>query len=216
MRRVVGIALAAVFAVGLSSEVRADRPFSWSGLYVGVHAGLGTGQSDNDFHVGGTYTYGVSLSGAVGGGQIGYNWQTGSTVYGVEASYSASTLEGNTVCVAGFNCLHQVKTIGTATGRLGLAMDRSLVYVLGGVAWGDVDTNASSTGFVINSQSNTHVGWVGGLGLEHALSKNLTARVEYRHIDLGGETNANTTFIGLPSKVDATVDTLTVGVNYKF
>ena len=69
--------------------------YSWSGLYIGVHAGYGW--SDLDWTGGGT-TVGDSGEGWVGGGQIGYNWQRGALVFGVEADISGSGIDGSTVC----------------------------------------------------------------------------------------------------------------------
>ena len=69
--------------------------YSWSGLYIGVHAGYGW--TDLDWTAGGT-TVNDSGAGWLGGGQVGYNWQRGALVFGVEADISSSGMDGSTTC----------------------------------------------------------------------------------------------------------------------
>ena len=81
-------------------------PFSWSGLYVGVNLGGGWGNSTGDLDsfsssfapsvAGGAVpgSLGVKSSGVIGGGQIGYNWQTGPLVFGVETDIQGSGIRG--------------------------------------------------------------------------------------------------------------------------
>src|SRR6185295_6813593 len=61
-----------------------DRPFSWTGLYVGGHAGVATGNTQGDPGLGGPLSTDYSVNGALYGGQVGFNWQTGLVVLGVE------------------------------------------------------------------------------------------------------------------------------------
>ena len=63
------------------------------------------------------------------------------------------------------------------------------------------------------------MGWVAGFGVEQMLSKNISARIEYSHIDLGSKTH-DLAFIGgggptIPDKVDMKLDTIRLGVNIK-
>ena len=72
----------------------------------------------------------------------------------------------------------------------------------------------------VPSGGETHVGWTADVGLEHAITHSITARIEYAHIDLGSEDHT-LKFNGggggsLDSSVDAELDAVTVGVNYKF
>src|SRR5689334_22277293 len=67
--------------------VAAVPVFTWTGFYVGVNAGVGFNNgNDNDIVFGGTTIFGDSNDDAsfVGGGQVGYNYQFGSFVVGVE------------------------------------------------------------------------------------------------------------------------------------
>lgn len=219
----VGLALSATTALadGYRGSVKdAAQPFSWTGFYIGGHAGLVTGETTGDLGLpAGLLNTDYSLNGALYGAQIGYNLQYGGTVFGIEASWSGADIQGNTACVVLLECRRNIDSIATVVGRLGLAVDRSLLYVMGGVAWADVDTSVSIVGFPIASASETHVGWVAGLGFEYAFSNRISTRVEYSHIDLGSETH-NLTVVGgvippIPDKVDVRVDTIRLGVNIK-
>jgi outer membrane immunogenic protein len=192
--------------------------FSWTGFYLGGHAGLVTGETTGDPGLAGLLTTDYPLSGALYGGQIGYNWQTGSTVLGVEASFSGADISGTTNCVAVFTCKRDVNWLATVVGRAGIAMDRSLLYALAGVAWADVDTNVSIVGIPVLSGSDTHVGWVAGFGFEHAFTNRVSTRIEYSHVDLGSQDTGLSLAAGpivVTDKVDVRMDTIKLGVNFK-
>lgn len=214
-----------------------DAPyaFSWTGAYVGAHAGLMTGntQGGPDLNCGGAplcqFIQGAlstdyDMNGALFGGHIGYNYQSGSAVIGIEASYSGSNAQGDGSLLLGFlNSRRELDWLATVTGRLGYAMGQSLIYVKGGVAWGDLQTDVTLGTVNILSGGETHVGWTAGLGFEHALTNNVTVRIEYAHIDLDTEGHAlrlNPAIapIGVigTTQVEAEFDTLTLGVSYKF
>jgi outer membrane immunogenic protein len=178
--------------------------FSWTGFYVGAH--LGFGWSDLDWEA---VSNSLDGSGALAGGQIGYNWQRGAIVFGVEADASASWVDGNT---AGFG--HSVDWATSARGRLGVAFNdnRTLLYGTGGVAWANVDyADPVFTGY-----SKTHFGWVVGGGLEHMLSQNLSARVEYLFYDFNDSIAPAGTLGAGPTKVDPSMQTVRFGLNFKF
>jgi outer membrane immunogenic protein len=99
-------------------------------------------------------SYGIN--GFHGGGTIGFNWQTGPVVLGVEADVSVSNLTGDGNCIDSFgpllgpaSCHTGLTSFGTLTGRLGFAAtDRALVFVKAGGAWGNFDRSVigGSTG----------------------------------------------------------------------
>jgi outer membrane immunogenic protein len=166
------------------------------------------------------------MSGSLYGGYIGYNYQMGRTVLGIEGTWSASDINGNTGCVVIFNCKRHVESVATLAGRLGYAMDRTMIYGLAGFAWADVETAVVGNifGLLQFTGGQTHTGWVVGMGIEHAVASNIVARIEYNHISLGGEThNLAASFSGIalpgvtiPTKVDLDIDTIKVGVGLKF
>src|SRR5215467_9782267 len=117
-------------------------PWSWTGFYLGGHVGAALGMTDiaDPF---GTALFGdnVRSPGFIGGGQIGYNYQLGSLVFGLEADVSGDVSDGTNTCfaVSGFavssNCRFRPDLYATLTGRLGYAADRALLYAKGGAAW---------------------------------------------------------------------------------
>ena len=115
-----------------------ELPSIWSGLYGGVHLGY----ADADFD-----------DGVVGGVQLGYNWQSGAIVYGVEGDISLTSADS-------------VDWLASARGRLGYLLQPSLLlYGTAGVG-GDDDA-----------------GFVYGLGLESQLTYGTTGRLEYLEYD---------------------------------
>jgi outer membrane immunogenic protein len=200
--------------------------YSWQGFYVGAHAGLVTGNTqglaDLSLFGGPAIATDYSLAGALYGVHAGYNLQRGAVVFGIEGSWSGSNVQGNTACVVVFDCKREVDSVYTLAGRLGWAMNRTMVYGLLGVAWGEVNTKVTSQLIPISlSSDERHVGWVAGFGLEHALSDRVSFRIEYTRIDLGDETHnlaispAIIGFPAIPDKVDVTIDTIRLGVNIK-
>ncbi len=166
--------------------------FNWTGFYIGAHGGYGWG----DFG-------GFNDDGGFGGGQIGVNYQFAPNwVWGVEADIAGS---GQKDDFLGAN----VKTdlFGTARLRLGYAVDRTLVYGTGGLAWASTKFNDGAS-----SDKQTNIGWTIGAGLEYAFAPNWTAKVEYLYADYGSDTYNVT----VPTNVDLTTNTVKVGVNYLF
>jgi outer membrane immunogenic protein len=69
----------------------------WSGFYLGLNAGGGIANIESVFGIAGNPAFASvnnSLPGGIGGGQAGFNWQTGVTVLGVEVDLQASGLRG--------------------------------------------------------------------------------------------------------------------------
>ncbi len=183
-----------------------ETPFSWTGFYYGVHVGYGwsdidwseTGPAFNGSHDG---------SGALAGGQIGYNWQAGRFVYGIEGDISASWIDGGNGC-----CGHSVDWLASIRGRAGFTAfdNRTLFYVTAGAAWADIEYSS------IGSHSDTHFGWVAGGGIERALTPSLSARVEYLYYDFDDVTAAPGTVAPGAATFDPSLHTVRFGLNYKF
>jgi outer membrane immunogenic protein len=167
--------------------------YSWAGFYMGVNGGGGFGDT----------------SGGLFGGQLGYNWQFGQTVLGLETDIQWSGIKGSGNCA--FGCETKNNWFGTARGRLGYAYDRWLPYVTGGLAYGDVEANPSF-GFI--SQSKTSTGWTVGAGVEFALAQNWTAKVEYLYMDLGDFSSVVSA--PAPTTVDFKANIVRAGVNFRF
>jgi len=189
-------------------------PWNWTGFYVGVNGGYGWGRSSWSDPIAGTDSGGFSTNGALFGGQIGYNWQTGNIVLGIESDADWTNIQsGGTggVCVAdaGGLCITKQDWFGTTRGRIGYAFGQWLPYVTGGAAYGDIKASQSN-----GDSTTTRFGWTAGGGLEYSLNSNWSAKVEYLHLDLGTAgffSAANgTTRLSVPARDDL----VRAGINY--
>ena len=184
-------------------------PYNWTGFYVGINAGGGWGSSEWSAVTG---TSSADVSGAVVGGTLGYNWQTGAIVFGVEGDVDWSNIKGSTASVpCTTNCETRNSWLATTRGRIGYAFDRIMPYVTGGAVVGDI--KASPAGFA--GDSETRVGWTIGGGAEFALSGPWTAKLEYLYADLG-DTNCAAGNCALSTNVDLTTNLVRGGINYRF
>jgi outer membrane immunogenic protein len=147
------------------------------------------------------------------GGTVGYNWQFGTWVLGIEGDIDWADIKGSkgtALCPGG--CSTENTWLGTARGRLGYAFDRWMPYITGGAAFGDVTAN--NPGFP--GASNTQVGWAAGAGVEFAIAGNWTAKVEYLHYDLGSF-NCGVSCNGFASdNVKFNADAVRGGINFRF
>ena len=185
-------------------------PFSWSGFYVGINGGYGWGKSS--WQNTGANTGDFTIKGPLVGGTLGYNLQTGSFVWGLEADADISFIKGSTtVNCAGAGCETRNRWLATGRGRIGYAWDRFLPYLTGGVAFGDI----KMTNPVSASETKTKVGWTAGAGIEYAFMGPWSAKIEYLYVDLGKATCGAAT-CGLDTDVKFNAHIGKIGVNYRF
>jgi outer membrane immunogenic protein len=180
------------------------RVFDWTGFYAGINAGYGWGSSHYDFGAAGIDRF--NTNGGLAGGTVGYNYQFGQTVLGIEGDFDWANLNGNGACVAG-SCQTKIDWLSTVRGRLGYAFDRFMPFVTAGAAFGDVKTGIPGVGF----QSDTRAGWTVGGGAEYAVAPNWTIKAEYLYVDLG---KSSCNVCGANVKVDENI--VRAGLNYKF
>lgn len=156
--------------------------FNWSGFYLGVQAGYGWGTTDAQTGSLSTFNqaYSYDTDGAIGGVHAGFNWQTQNIVLGVETDIEASGIEATGTGTLGSLHTTSLDWLGSFRGRVGIASDRTLFYLTGGLAYADLTTAGPGL-----SSSDWRTGWTLGGGIEHAFTPNMTARIEYRHTDLG-------------------------------
>ena len=222
MKRVVFafVALAATTAIAAAADLARRAPyypasapvygplFSWTGFYIGINGGGGFGSSNWDL------TGSRTVSGGLVGGTVGYNYQFGQAVAGIEGDVDWSGINGSTsnnVCP--FGCKTSNSWLATVRGRLGYAADSFMPYVTGGAAFGDIQ--ASTPGFP--QTSGDKGGWTLGAGLEAALAQNWTAKVEYLYVNLGTFNCGFNCGAGLATdNVSFHTNILRAGVNYKF
>jgi outer membrane immunogenic protein len=188
--------------------------YDWTGFYIGGH--IGYGWSKNTFSDP-FVPFSVSdanANGILGGGQVGFNYQVGQFVFGVEGDMSGTGIKGGpTVLGANFNT--NVDWTATATGRAGYAFDRWLVYAKGGAAWAH---DRYSTNFYTFPGSveltDTRFGWTVGAGVEYAFAPQWSAKLEYNYMDFGTKTYSFAP--GSSTDIDQQMHVIKAGVNYKF
>jgi outer membrane immunogenic protein len=186
------------------TKAPAYRAFDWTGFYVGVNAGYGWGRSRDDFGAAGINRFDVH--GPLVGGTVGYNYQFGQAVLGLEGDIDWQDVKGNATCIAGV-CQTKSDWLGTVRGRLGYAIDRFLPYVTGGAAFADLKVNVPG----IATQSDTRAGWTVGAGAEYAFAPNWSVKAEYLFVDLG---KFNCPACAANVKFNENV--VRAGLNYKF
>ncbi|WP_375461064.1 outer membrane protein [uncultured Enterovirga sp.] len=189
--------------------------FTWTGFYIGGNAGYGFSDTGRVTTVGnGAVTaanvaagfrpssFGLEPEGFVGGGQIGYNYQFGSVVVGIEADAMFTDLARTTDYVSprgDRSSFRQTQDyLGTVRGRIGYSFDRLLVFATGGFAYGDVYNRAAFYNFAppqnvqfLGSRKDTETGYTVGGGVEYAIpnytlfNSAVTVKAEYLYYDLG-------------------------------
>jgi outer membrane immunogenic protein len=209
---------------------------SWAGFYIGIHAGVAWNHAafadlGDDAGVFNRAPPGdfwkPDRAGFMGGGQIGYNFQSGNVVYGLEADFSgvankSSTIVSPPVTFSPVNASTQLSWMGTVRGRLGVTMSPTLLYITGGLAvahfkdsWGSIFQPVSE--YVSNK---TRAGWTVGGGVEHMFARNWTAKIEALYADFGSWTTAHTQGSGTVgiyrSRFEHQVVTVRGGLNYKW
>lgn len=232
------------------SAARATPPppvFSWTGFYIGGHVGYGWDATTVDpaniavppglgfGNPPGTQIFSfdrhLGANGALGGGQFGYNYQTGQVVFGFEADISwtgqrdISSFSGARFVFSEDYAYQetlraQLEYFGTARGRLGYAFGMVMPYVTGGFAWGRATSDFNSvltqafgpTQTIFLSQSRTLTGGTIGAGIEYAFAPKWSAKAEYLYVDLGRSIFS----IGQSGSVFGIQDhTLRFGVNFR-
>jgi outer membrane immunogenic protein len=175
--------------------------FTWTGFYVGVNAGYGWVSDDRIVDPVFGFVGGDDEGGFVGGGQIGYNYQIGSFVVGLETDIQYADLGTRyrfNAAIPGYEEDDSDDWFGTVRARAGVAFDRALIYATGGFAYADDAT-----------------GWTVGGGLEYAFTNNLTAKIEGLYVNLERDDNfVSPTATGGSDESEFGV--VRAGLNFKF
>ena len=202
--------------------------FSWNGFYIGGHTGVAVGKTSTSnnapydgFNAGVPLSYNLHPVGIFGGGQLGYNWQYGAYVFGLEGDIGYLGLNDNTSAPPGQYVSSQYGWYGTITGRVGLAMyDRLLAYVKGGAAVASITNSAGAlVGGVLDPNDfsetkKTRWGWTVGSGFEYALNQSWSVKSEYLYMNFGKLNSTNLDGETFTHKNQ--VHSLKVGLNYRF
>jgi outer membrane immunogenic protein len=243
-------------------------PPSWTGYYIGGNIGYAWGDDPKTTTgtalLGGTLNPGTATlhpNGGFSGLQSGYNWQIGPTwLVGFENDFQYGKIKGSAGCLVtcgtqpifpfanyqSFSVTDRLNWFGTVRGRLGYVAGPTLLYVTGGLAYGQVEREANLVGTCCSifggfpggfggqyDNTKIKVGWTIGGGLEAKLATWLpawfgawtgwSAKAEYLYIDLGHVTDTlNETYVsGFPGAVRTVTGTIRenifrVGLNYQF
>jgi outer membrane immunogenic protein len=255
-----GVVLAGLGGAASAADLAVKAPYapppalwSWTGFYVGINGGYSTGADDYTQSIVAfpapvttiaSFTNNtVNPKGGVFGGQIGFNYQTGPVVWGVEGDWQwasqshtacghlcfVEAFPGGLVTTVGTSVYQKVKSFATVRGRVGWANDGWLAYITAGGAWARIDETdtiviAPPIAAQAASFSNTVSGAAYGAGIEVRLWAGWTGKFEYLHLDLSGTTNTFAIvppILPAPSPFTTTTgrirdDIFRVGVNYKF
>ena len=190
--------------------------YDWSGFYIGINGGGGSSHATWDF-VGVGREGSHDATGGTVGGQIGYRWQSGQWVFGVEGQGNWADFSGdNTSALFATRNRTKIDAFGLITGQVGYAWNNVLIYVKGGAAVVSNKYEISSTaGALLASTSDTRWGGTVGAGLEYGFAPNWSVGVEYNHIFLSDK---DVTFAGFAGteRIRQDVDMGLVRLNYKF
>lgn len=203
-------------------------PYNWTGPFIGPVGGGGSGhssQTDSGIpcDLAGTCVTAdgsYSPSGGILGGMLGYNWQQGPWVFGIEGDYSWADISGSSnTCGASAAIPHacgtKLESLGTLRGRIGYAVGATgnwLPYVTGGLAVGELQ---AWDAFTPASGSDFRAGWTVGAGVATGITRNWTFKVEYLYVDLGSRQMFDVV-PGIPETVSFTANIIRAGVGYSF
>ena len=174
--------------------------FTWTGFYAGINGGYGWSDSFADDAKGGVF-----------GGQLGYNWQAGNFVFGIEGDIQGTTIKA-TETVGAATVEGKVEAFATVRGRLGYAFDRMLIYGTGGWAYTKTDLSLTVGGATI-SDSDWSSGYAIGGGLEWAIWDRWSLKGEYLYVHSGDTT---LTLAGTTVTGDFKYNIIRAGLNYRF
>ena len=208
--------------------------YSWTGFYVGGNLGgaWASGTLSGSFTppappaagaakphpLDPALSISASRSGVIGGGQLGYNWQTGAFVLGGEWDFDWTSLDA-VGSVGNLTASVNTNWIDILAARFGWAADNWLWYGKAGGAW--VNNEATLTNVITGTQltaSNTKTGWLLGAGLEYAFAPPWTVKLEYDYLRPNSWT-LNSTMLASNTdllSVKRRINIVTVGLNYKF
>jgi outer membrane immunogenic protein len=225
VKKVIFAAAASMLMAGVASAadmaVKA-RPapvvavYNWTGFYIGINGGYGWNDSQDVGVTGSplitaaqplTVPFRVPLrpEGGLIGGTVGYNWQFGRGVAGIEADFDWADIKASRLVdlpVGGptvrTSASQKIDFFGTVRGRVGgLLTDQFLLFATGGLAYANVKSDANINEFFnapgvgrqfIASTDQLRYGWTVGAGAEWKFAPNWSLKGEYLYYDLGGYT----------------------------
>lgn len=227
-----GTAVAGGLAPPAEPVITPPPAFNWTGAYAGAQIGY----IDSDIDLDGQNlnnnntmsSSDLNANGLIGGIFAGYNWHpAGNLVYGIEGEFNFTDADktGDGVPPPSFGFQRggiesEIDTTAAVRARIGYAHDRTLFYAAGGVAFAEIDLQGFNNAGASSpfSYSDTRVGWTIGGGVEHAITDQWVARLDYRFSDFGDDNFSFTSTAGTPHsfEVESQTHEVKVGVAYRF
>jgi len=193
-----------------------EQPFSWSGVYAGGNIGAGWSNPTLTYSPTGT-VWGLNQLGFVGGGQLGFNYQIGHAVLGVEGDADWTSLNNKSGLAGGQQTRLGTPFVTTAAGRIGAAFGNWMLFAKGGGGWVDnTATLYNAAGGTLWTGSHASPGWLAGGGLEYAFGRNWSVKAEYDFIGLANWTATPGVVPGDGLKVSREFQAAKLGFNYRF
>jgi outer membrane immunogenic protein len=210
------IALAGSVAAASAADMPQSAPYTpapvvvspaynWTGFYVGAMGGAGWSTSQ-----------GVDFKGGFAGGTIGANAQFSNFVLGAEVEGAWASIGQTSSLLFGLvSATDTIQAFGSATVRAGFAIDNVLIYGKGGFAAARNNLKFTGPGGSL-SDTESHLGYTAGGGIEYGFTPNWSAKVEYLWAHYQ---SANYFASLLPPGVPSgafDVSTVKFGINYRF
>ncbi|TJW62740.1 MAG: porin family protein, partial [Mesorhizobium sp.] len=190
-----------------AADLGADLPmtapgFDWTGYYAGLQGGYGWGSSDMSSTGGAPFSASPDLNGGFIGGHVAGLWQFDQAVLGAQADLNYSSVNGAADLGLGDSAGAEIKWFGSVDAKAGYAMDRVLVYGIGGIAFAGIEASRNGV-----ADTRTDVGWTLGAGVDFALTDKFVVGAQYRYYDFRSE------HFDIPDDRDQDVKLHTLGVN---
>jgi outer membrane immunogenic protein len=192
--------------------------YNWGGIYIGINGGYAFGLGANNGFGTPVSSGGYTTDGFIGGGTLGFNYQMGGFVVGLEGDGDWTNVSSGSVTAGGCSvapltsCQTSASWLATFRGRAGYAWDRVLLFGTAGGAYGNVKATTN-----LGTTTNDEFGWTAGGGIEVALAPNWTAKAEYLFVDLAnGSCSTVACGTAAPVAVKFEESLIRAGVNFKF
>jgi len=216
------------FAADLPARTYTKAPayvaavYDWSGFYIGINGGWGQSR-DRRVDPFGFVISSHDANGGTFGGQVGYRWQTGAWVFGLEAQGNWADINGSTVVpgTPAATARSKMDAFGLFTGSVGYAWNNALLYVKGGASITDRNYQFVTTvGGLVAGETGyqTRLGGTVGTGLEYGFTPNWSAAIEYDHIFENRHGVTYGTLVGplAGSSAGGDTDLITARLNYRW
>jgi outer membrane immunogenic protein len=155
----------------------AVRPVSWTGFILSPSLGTET------LKFNGTGSPLLKTAKGFGiGAEVGYDRQIGGVVLGVVGVARGTRLDGDSTDGVAQALKSRMDAYGTLRARIGVPIDRLMVFGTVGLALGRLQIENQPLGL---SDRHTLTGWVAGGGVEYVYNKKITLRAEYQRVDFG-------------------------------